>query len=1352
MQNKIFTIALMLFLSTPAVIKNTNAKETWCPSETINNTFTTSYDKNYSSIGNFSSSVVGANYSERCIFDVGATSIPSLAPLCESGPRRAGGLGGEDGDGTTGDGSHLNNPAPIGDIPWGMILLLAGVLVLYRQRQSKHNPQSDKQRPTSTNRNIQSKTTIDMNKMRSILLLFVFSFCSLSMSADVYFDRMWAKRAPSYIRGATAVPATKINPGANAKGATTGSFFVRNDNLYIYITKANGDGTYTGRLYRYSSTGAFQDSTDVWQNADPAYNWCEYYAPNDRLYWFTCGQSGNGYVSTTKTKPFTAAANVAPATIAYRKHTDGNTYKPYSNTSQVAVNGSLVWSVKAWDSSGNNQKPVIYRTAFYNETSYGVGTWSRTKVTENVSSGGTGVPTVVIPVDNNNALIVRQGRDLLSYTYKSNSYVSNKDTKTVSIGAEGYATLGGAAFKHNGAYYYVTGCTASNSKQHVGACVVYQLSGATISSGTPTTPFTTATEVARYSAPIANTNKDNSATNASKDVTFRVVDKGDNVLIYAFAPKNGVACYYFSTNHHFDYTVEYNSGSKAAVTTDGQTKYQQTMRSGVAANLNACAFECKPVITYLYQDYLNTEETRTTSCTFTGWDDRTTIVYWKDKDRLAVQNWRDTLFDAPFYAQTYNDVFTIAAGSVYNKTALLNHYLDYGQGEGRTPTAKSSRALYPDQAPVCNLSVNQNVTAKLYAHWTDGNTTLITPTRLAYAFKGWYSKATGGSLIGQAGAQVSVTTNKTYYARWELLTTDEGETDLKDRIITWTPSSVTFDLNGYCYGANIYPANGGTRQWYINDIPVAETANTTPYPTTHSDKTFTIAKPASIHFTAGEYVRITLFHTTEGGSRTLVAAHTFRIPVIDALPDDANTDNDLYIHSPLTVSGSIKAQNVYIEPTATLTIPSGAMLTVSDALYIRSRYTDVGALINEGTLSLGEGKCVYTRQMAQRNIGEPLAMPFSCLLPTNGNGAYIELKTRLQAQTGNTAGNHVDIYKYNGQIRAEQGGKAVVWEPLKGTGITLNATDGYEIISGSNYYREYLFPTTYTRPAEATRDLLAYSAENTAFNNIGWNFFCTPYTGTYSGSLTLSPNTTQAYPFITMYNADGSFNQTTGMETAIPPFTPYYVQVNEDATLTYESGVPLSLRAVSGLHRETAATSWAGLVLSDGELSDKTALVINNRYTCDYEIGADLEKCFAATSVARPQVYIPTFNGKRAFNAVSEYDAAEGVPVAYIASRTGELTFSLNSNLPLNRVCHVYLTDSELGITTDLTQQDYTFTTDACTNETRFSLSVAYQSGITTDNNPLSDPYNCSRKLLRNGALYITSGSHIYTITGVRVN
>lgn len=693
------------------------------------------------------------------------------------------------------------------------------------------------------------------------------------------------------------------------------------------------------------------------------------------------------------------------------------------------------------------------------------------------------------------------------------------------------------------------------------------------------------------------------------------------------------------------------------------------------------------------------------------------------------------------------------------------YYTETGKDEQRTVNISVTNGTATcNEAPVTQTKVRyfakfQPNGETLTITWCDENsdatqtqTIVATPQQKAgykAVFQGWNIPKEG-----YLTADCEITAEYTYK-----LEADAGQADFLDRLVTWqqisSDTAITFDLNGFYYMSDakkVYPSNSGTRTWKINhtDVPIQETANLDPV-TKQKDKTFTITIPKGAILPTDDYAYIELYH-----NGILIGGHAFLVPEIDNRPE---AGRDLYVHRDLEITANQTAKNIYIEPTALLTIAKGATLTVTDTLYIRSRGTQVGQLLNNGTLTLGAGKLLYTHQMAQKNVAEPLAVPFNCTLPkTAGGVACVPLKTRLQAETGKESGNHVVIKKYNGAIRANgwDGTAAALWDKQSGADITLSATEGYEIVSGSAYYREYLFPLTYNKAATTEANLTAYKAANTAPHNIGWNFLCTPYTSNYSQSITLSPSD-QKYAFIVRYAADGAFiTSIISMgELNIPPFTPFYVQVNgtgennQTVVLTYTGGTPAHLRA--HMQAEENPTSWASITLSDGNAADQTTLIICNDHQDGYEVGADCEKMLGTTEV-RPQVYTVAVDGLRAFNALPEATAATPVAVGYIAPKAAELTFSLSEDFPLEKIEHLYLSDYETGTVTDLIRHHYTFFTTAGTFQERFALYVTYRNEVSTEINSEANTADMPRKVMKDGQLYIIVQGRVLDTTGREVS
>lgn len=1189
-----------------------------------------------------------------------------------------------------------------------------------------------------------------------------------SAIGNYYFSRVWAN-SPTELRN---LATNHVLTSTDVPYGTSGSFFARHksddkDGLYVYATVSE-DPQVKWRLLRFSEVdGHYIDSRDVLSTADKAfcnYQWCEYYEEQDRLFWFHY----RGYANTTLESYQMRFSDASPVSA-------NSASSPKGNSAQARITpgeSGIVWSVEAWDTNGYDKEPVVCRSQIKKDgepCTY----VTQTALPTGVGAAGGRTTTTVIPIDHDNALILRKGKDLISSHFIGNPVTSKNQILDVTTkGVEGiFNCLGGATFKHNGKCYYVTGCRAKNGTDYRGACVVLELVGADVpSSGTIQDAFTSAKVVATYKGNIANKDTELSRDNNSEDVTFYAVDKTDYVLIYAFSPQNGLACYYFSTKQDFDYSICY-VGNGAT----GGTMPDQLVRHGDKTALNQYAYTREFTVNYHYQNSRQADTQTQVHATFKGWEDHSSITYWNHED-TTVQTWDRSNFDAPYYSNREKsfDVWKDEANygkRSFDKTGLLLHYLRHGKkeyeggGTHRKPFDDDPKVygVYPNKDTVNNLMTEPAIedwkatpkVVKLLAQWEDKSVILPTPdARPCYTFAGWYDDAEGGNKVGNAGEMLFVTKTQDLFARWEL-TADAGQADFLDRLVTWTPTTVTFDLNGFYYMSDakkVYPSNSDTRTWKINDIEVSqETTNLDPV-TGQKDKTFTITIPEGVSLAEEEYVYVKLYH-----NGTLVGGHAFPVPVIDNQPE---AGRDLYVHGDLEITADQTAKNIYIEPTASLTIADGATLTVTDTLYIRSRGTQVGQLLNNGTLTLGAGKLLYTHQMAQKDVAEPLAVPFNCTLPkTAGGVACVPLKTRLQAETGKESGNHVVIKKYNGETRANgwDGTAAALWDKLSGADITLKATEGYEIVSGSAYYREYLFPLTYDKDATAatTANLTAYKAANTAPHNIGWNFLCTPYTSNYSQSITLSPSD-QKYAFIVRYADDGTFITSISMGGLnIPPFTPFYVQVNgtgandQTVVLTYEDGASAYLRAP--VQAEENPTSWASITLSDGNAADQTTLIICNDHQDGYEVGADCEKMLGTTEV-RPQVYTMAVDGLRAFNALPEATAARPVAVGYIAPKAAELTFSLSEDFPLEKIEHLYLSDYETGTVTDLISNHYTFFTTAGTFQERFALYVTYRNEVSTEINSEANTADLPRKVMKDGQLYIIVQGRVLDTTGREVS
>ena len=225
--------------------------------------------------------------------------------------------------------------------------------------------------------------------------------------------------------------------------------------------------------------------------------------------------------------------------------------------------------------------------------------------------------------------------------------------------------------------------------------------------------------------------------------------------------------------------------------------------------------------------------------------------------------------------------------------------------------------------------------------------------------------------------------------------------------------------------------------------------------------------------------------------------------------------------------------------------------------------------------------------------------------------------------------------------------------------------------------------------------------------NASWNFIGNPYTCYYD--IEDMQNGTNGYsgPIIVWDVANQSY------ETVRPgdddyhlrPFEAYFVQKPEgQSEMGYVEGGRhtywqwekiLEQKAARRLARATAPKTryLVNLTLTDGQTTDKTRVVYNEKCSKDYEIGTDAAKFMSS---GKPQLY--TLDQRQVQYAINERPTGE-VPLGYTATKAGELTIS--APRMDKKVC---LRDNVTGTTHDLQNGGYTFQTEAGTFNARFTI------------------------------------------------
>ena len=312
--------------------------------------------------------------------------------------------------------------------------------------------------------------------------------------------------------------------------------------------------------------------------------------------------------------------------------------------------------------------------------------------------------------------------------------------------------------------------------------------------------------------------------------------------------------------------------------------------------------------------------------------------------------------------------------------------------------------------------------------------------------------------------------------------------------------------------------------------------------------------------------------------------------------------------------------------------------------------------------------------------------------------------------THDASGTQYAIRYYDGAGRATNG-KSGNWKNVDRTGI-IPAGTGFiyqtNIGTWTFFYAadtENKYGTLRTTEFNKT---LAVNASETASNR-GWNLVGNPYQCFYNNH---ALNFTAP---ITVWNGSTYVAYSlTDDDYAIRPNEAFFVQCPNEEYSTI--GFPIqgrqltsvieSQNASRALVPEKRTRQVVNLTVSNGEMEDMTRVVLNEGASMAYEVSCDASK-FMSMDGNVPQIYSLDADGTQ--YAINERPMGEGtIALGFYAGKEGNYTITATR-------CDaekVFLTDLLHGITTELTDAPYTFSAEAGSDITRFTLS--FVAGETT--------------------------------------
>ena len=297
-----------------------------------------------------------------------------------------------------------------------------------------------------------------------------------------------------------------------------------------------------------------------------------------------------------------------------------------------------------------------------------------------------------------------------------------------------------------------------------------------------------------------------------------------------------------------------------------------------------------------------------------------------------------------------------------------------------------------------------------------------------------------------------------------------------------------------------------------------------------------------------------------------------------------------------------------------------------------------------------------------------------------------------------TPGKYV-FRKYNGSLRADQGTGG--WVDLASDETTLQQGVGYifqTAQSGNLTLRVTKEKFGKLDANNIVKDLSSYPSADE--QNASWNFIGNPQIS-YMDAASLGYDAPITYWNGNSYEAVRPGDD----EFALQPFQAFFVQKPMDVSNIEFKAEDRITKSESINKQNNARARRIGrginperllinLTLSDGNHTDKTRVVFNDKKSQAYELDCDAAK-FAAINDA-PQFY--TIEAKAGNLAINERPMGS-VKLGFAAKKAGNFTISAKRmDQPM------LLQDNQTGATYDLTEGDYQFASNAGTFENRFVL------------------------------------------------
>lgn len=468
-------------------------------------------------------------------------------------------------------------------------------------------------------------------------------------------------------------------------------------------------------------------------------------------------------------------------------------------------------------------------------------------------------------------------------------------------------------------------------------------------------------------------------------------------------------------------------------------------------------------------------------------------------------------------------------------------------------------------------------------------------------------------------------------------------------------------------------------------------------------------------------------------------------------------------HLTIDVEGALAKSfnNVTIYPNSKISVPEGKYFNVKSLTF----FGGIDEMNGEETniyapeLSL-KGTMKADTLIYRMRVNAEHMMPVS--FPYNVTINKIVREDKLDSPSWGKVGVDIKLETYDGAARAagnRRKSDESTWTEIKEG--TLTAGIGYTV-AAQNRFRNYLYtildfpmanPYKSVAAEEVAKNAAVQAHDAVNWYDKGWNLMGNPYLAGITGAGAIKVNE-KDYDFVYIPTADGEDYYQGPIATAkILPFKDFFVQVNEGGTMYFDltKRVDAPARMLADIER----TAQFSIGLAGANKTDITYFKVADNFTESYDIPGDNAKMFG--SAVNTKVY-SLLNGEDqlAQMALNADMTAQPIQLGYIAPENGEYIFALdNTYTDYQNVEHIYLLENG-EIKVDLLNAQYTFTTEAKTEDERFAILIVMK-GAKMPTNLIDGLFNndvaSPKKVIYNDHFYIlNTNRRVYDGTGKYIN